>query len=555
MKNRNRIMMGWCALALVILAALATFFGYRRYHQSREAISAAMTSITAYSQYEITDNGKPVVILRKDTFHLSACHVSPWALLPTHDGHLLAIGDKRLDRNPYKKTDPQKVLDACTDSIDSIYKDSRWRLAELGYYVHSHDVKDFGFSLVYKNYLREKSLNADAKKWLDSLSHIKQSRHKLRITHRVRYAVPFALAKGRRRQLACYPQEYLPKQQAWLFQTDSQETPDGADGITINQALPLIRAHSVPAKKAMDLDVIEDSLGRYRGDFDNLLRPNGIGEWMGRDGSYYEGYWKDGKRNGFGYSIAPKRNIHAGEWKNDKYKGEKLVYSSERIYGIDISKYQHEIGKHKYAIDWKRLRITHLGSISHKTISGAVNYPIKFIYVKSTEGATLLNPYYRSDYRAAKAHGFHVGSYHFFSPISPAALQARQFLKHTVVSKTDLPPVLDVEPTAEQIKKMGGTGVLFSRIRTWLRFVEREVGMKPILYINQTFVNRYLNQAPDLKHNYRIWIARYGEYKPDIHLVYWQLCPDGRVSGIHGEVDINVFNGYSEAFNQFLGNR
>ena len=56
----------------------------------------------------------------------------------------------------------------------------------------------------------------------------------------------------------------------------------------------------------------------------------------------------------------------------------------------------------------------------------------------------------------------------------------------------------------------------------------------------------------DIKKKYNVWIARYGEYKPDVHLVYWQLSPDGRVNGIHGDVDINVFNGYMPAFRNFL---
>jgi lysozyme len=30
------------------------------------------------------------------------------------------------------------------------------------------------------------------------------------------------------------------------------------------------------------------------------------------------------------------------------------------------------------------------------------------------------------------------------------------------------------------------------------------------------------------------------------------LSPDGRVSGIHGEVDINIFNGYRDRFEEFL---
>jgi lysozyme len=49
-----------------------------------------------------------------------------------------------------------------------------------------------------------------------------------------------------------------------------------------------------------------------------------------------------------------------------------------------------------------------------------------------------------------------------------------------------------------------------------------------------------------------VWIARYGEYKPDVKLVYWQLSPEGRVNGITGPVDINVFNGYQGQWEDFI---
>ena len=58
--------------------------------------------------------------------------------------------------------------------------------------------------------------------------------------------------------------------------------------------------------------------------------------------------------------------------------------------------------------------------------------------------------------------------------------------------------------------------------------------------------------APDLKEGYHFWIARYGEYKPDIHLDIWQLSADGRVRGITPEVDLNVFNGYQGQWDEFL---
>ena len=108
----------------------------------------------------------------------------------------------------------------------------------------------------------------------------------------------------------------------------------------------------------------------------------------------------------------------------------------------------------------------------------------------------------------------------------------------------DLPPVLDIEPTDKQIAQAGGIEMVFRNVRGWIYEVERRWGVKPILYISQRFVNKYLPLAPDLKRGYDVWIARYGEYKPDVNLVYWQLCQDGRVSGIHGPVDLNIFNGF-----------
>ena len=77
-------------------------------------------------------------------------------------------------------------------------------------------------------------------------------------------------------------------------------------------------------------------------------------------------------------------------------------------------------------------------------------------------------------------------------------------------------------------------------MRSWLSVVEKRLGVKPVLYVSNRFVNKYMVQAPDLLENYEVWIARYGEFRPEVNLVSWQLCQDGRVRGIHGPVDISV---------------
>ena len=295
-----------------------------------------------------------------------------------------------------------------------------------------------------------------------------------------------------------------------------------------------------------------DSTGVYHGQMNRYGVAEGHGYFDYSNGTYYEGQWTANKRDLFGFSVVGGTHIKAGEWSHDRFRGERVIYRPNRIYGIDISRYQHGKGKKKYPIDWKHARITHLGSISKKNVMGTVDYPISFAYIKSTEGRTLINRFYVSDYLQARKYGIHCGAYHFFSTVSDPVEQANFFLKHSIIRKGDMPPALDLEPTKEQIKKMGGIYILFYRVKVWLRAIERRTGRRPILYVNQSFVNKYLPLAPELKRDYMVWIARYGEYKPDVKLIYWQLCPDGTVRGIRGEVDINVFNGFRDRFDEFI---
>ena len=294
-----------------------------------------------------------------------------------------------------------------------------------------------------------------------------------------------------------------------------------------------------------------DSAAVYSGDFAQGVA-NGHGCSMTADGTYYEGQWQADRRDGFGFAASNTSHLRVGQWKQDKHLGERMAYTSERIYGIDISRYQHGHGRKKYSIQWDRLRISYLGDKNQRHASGAVNYPVSFVFIKSTESTNIRNPFFVNDYANARKRKIPVGAYHFFSCKVSGTAQAQHFLRNTLFRTGDLPPVLDLEPYPSQIEAMGGTAVLFRNVRAWLQAVERYTGVQPILYVSQSFVNRYLGDAPDLKHNYQVWIARYSEYKPDVKLAIWQLSANGRVDGIRGDVDIDVFNGYQTQWTDFL---
>ena len=192
------------------------------------------------------------------------------------------------------------------------------------------------------------------------------------------------------------------------------------------------------------------------------------------------------------------------------------------IHGIDIS---HHQGK----IDWQKLKDKGL-------IDG---YPIRFVMIKATEGASRIDANFRSNFHNAREYGFTRGAYHFYSVHSPAKAQAEFFIHNVKLENGDLPPVLDVEH-----KPSNQTDEEFNEsIQLWLNMVEFHYGVKPIIYTYYKFKTRYLDD--DVFDQYPYWIAHYyvekveyqGEWK------FWQHTDAGRLPGIKGDVDFNIYNG------------
>ena len=191
------------------------------------------------------------------------------------------------------------------------------------------------------------------------------------------------------------------------------------------------------------------------------------------------------------------------------------------IHGIDISHYQ---GK----IDWEQLK--------NAMIKGC---PVRFVIIKSTEGSSRLDENFRENFNQARDFGFIRGVYHFWSNKSTAREQAYYFLDQVHLTDGDLPPVLDIEhkPADKSVED-------FQRdVLTWLHIVEDKYHVKPIIYTYYKFKEQYLI-APVFE-DYPYWIAHYyvdkvqykGKWK------FWQHTDVGKLPGIKGYVDFNIYNG------------
>lgn len=191
------------------------------------------------------------------------------------------------------------------------------------------------------------------------------------------------------------------------------------------------------------------------------------------------------------------------------------------IHGIDISHHQGDI-------DWGKLRNAMIAK-----------GPVRFVMIKATEGSDFVDELFDDNFFQAKDHGFIRGAYHFWSNRSSAREQAYFFLDKVKLEKGDLPPVLDVE----QINEDMTVEEFQQEILAWLHIVEDRYHTKPIIYTYYKFKEKYLSDARF--DDYPYWIAHY--YVKEVQYTgkwkFWQHTDVGRLPGIKGYVDLDIYNG------------
>lgn len=208
--------------------------------------------------------------------------------------------------------------------------------------------------------------------------------------------------------------------------------------------------------------------------------------------------------------------------------GEPTYPEGYNVRGIDISHYQTNI-------KWEKLRNASIN-----------NDPVRFVIIKATEGQNHYDDDFNDNFFQAKENDFIRGAYHFFVPGVDPVKQANFYLHQVHLVPGDLPPVLDIEKDGKLPKKQ-----LQKDVKKWLDIVEAKYGIKPILYTSYKFKKDFLDDP--VFNEYPYWIAHYYinklEYKGD--WILWQHTDCGKVDGIKGFVDCNIYNGTVQELEAF----
>lgn len=190
--------------------------------------------------------------------------------------------------------------------------------------------------------------------------------------------------------------------------------------------------------------------------------------------------------------------------------------SSDNVKVIDVS-------HHQGSIDWAK--------VAADGVHGA--------FIKATEGLTGNDEMLSANAVGAVKEGINIGFYHYARPENnDAKKEAAYFAEKVKGYQCDFPLVLDVEGGAS---KLGGAA-----LTTWcvifLQELEWLTGRTSMIYTGASFAKSYLGKELAA---WPLWIAHYGVDMPMTNNTWgtwsvFQYSDSGQVSGITGNVDINV---------------
>lgn len=192
---------------------------------------------------------------------------------------------------------------------------------------------------------------------------------------------------------------------------------------------------------------------------------------------------------------------------------------AKKFKGIDVSMYQGNI-------DFTKVK----------------NSGVDFVIIRcnnwdNKKNCVVKDPYFERNYKRAKAAGLKVGAYYFTWQTTAAGAKqdAALCLDYIKGKQFDYPIYFDLEWQKAFAK---GKTVCSEMVKTFCNALEN-AGYWAGLYISRSPLQQYI--STDVAKRYALWVAEYGS-RCNYGGTYgmWQYSSTGKVSGISGNVDMDI---------------
>lgn len=201
-----------------------------------------------------------------------------------------------------------------------------------------------------------------------------------------------------------------------------------------------------------------------------------------------------------------------------------LLQNVDSSPGVDVSAHQGDI-------DW--------AAVKKSGIEFAI---IRLGYRGYGSGKLVEDEYAKKNLQAAKEAGLKIGAYFFSQALDIKETDEEiQFMLNMLADvDLDMPIVLDWEIPAEDARTKNMDARTLTDIQLHFCGQMKKMGYQPMVYFNwhQSENLYYLSELED----YPFWLALYQDrmtYPWKVEM--WQWTSSGKVPGIQGNVDINVF--------------
>lgn len=187
--------------------------------------------------------------------------------------------------------------------------------------------------------------------------------------------------------------------------------------------------------------------------------------------------------------------------------------------GLDVSKWQ--------------------GDINFEQVKNA---GVEFVFIrvgtqKGIGGEYVLDPKFEQNIKGFQKVGIPIGVYFYTYADSNKSAKddAKWVVEQLKPYKIQLPVVFDWENWSFYQEFNKSFYNLTEMANSYFKVIEK-AGYKPMLYSSKNYLGNVW-----FKTKYPVWLAHYTDkttYEGDYYI--WQLCSNGRIPGINGNVDINI---------------